>query len=227
MADLILIGASSLAREALTVIRSTTEHRAIGILDDSESRWGTAIAGVPVLGGVDTVGQYPDASFVVCVSLGATRARLVNRLSALGVTDDRYAQLIHPSVEVARNCRVGVGSIVMAGVVMTADVTVGRHVVIMPNVTLTHGNRIQSFVTVGAGSALGLGVRVGEEATLGMNSSVRDRVRIGNRSILGLGSALLRDQPSGETWMGVPAAPSTSSDAAASSTRLLRSIGNF
>ncbi|WP_246093007.1 NeuD/PglB/VioB family sugar acetyltransferase [Subtercola boreus] len=227
MADILVIGASALAREALNVIRSGSEHRACGVLDDSPPRWGTSIGGVPVLGGVDTVAQYPGASLVICVSLGSTRARLVNRLQDLGVRDDRYAQLIHPSVEVPRNCRVGVGSIILAGVVMTADVMIGRHVVIMPNVTLTHGNRIQSFATLGAGSALGPGVRVGEEATLGMNSTVRDRVRVGDRSVLGLGSALLRDQPPGETWMGVPAAPNRTTETTASNTPPLRSIGNF
>lgn len=226
VADLLLIGASSLAREALNLIQSLPEHRALGVLDDSEARWGTAISGVPVLGAVETVGLYPNAKIVICVTLGSTRARLVTRLRELGVTDDRYARLLHPSVEVSRTCRVGVGSIIMAGVVMTADVTVGRHVVIMPNATLTHGNRIQSFVTVGAGAALGPGVRVGEEATLGMNSSVRDRVRMGERSVLATGSALLRDQPPGETWLGVPAAPTRPSGTSATDSPVLRSIGN-
>jgi sugar O-acyltransferase (sialic acid O-acetyltransferase NeuD family) len=207
MADVILVGTSSLARETLNLVRAIGTHQPIGFLDDSAERWGTLVAGLPVLGGLDAVQRAPDAALLICVTSGTTRAALAARLREQGVDDDRYAYAVHPSVEVARNCRVAPGSMVFAGVVMTSDVTVARHVVVMPNVSFSHGNRIQSFATIGAGVSIGAGARIGEEATIGMNASVRDRARIGRRSSLLMGSVLLRDLPPGETWMGMPAAP--------------------
>lgn len=205
MSELILIGASGLAREVLATLAAGRGYRTVSIVDDVESRWGSAVDGVRVIGGLDTIAAHPTAKLLICVGHGSTRAKIAVRLASLGVTDARYARLVHPQVHVPRSVHVGVGSIVLAGVVLTADVVIGRHVVAMPNVTLTHGNRIDSFVTLCAGVTLGGGVRVGEEAYLGMSSSVRERVRIGARSTLGMGAVLLRDQPAGETWVGVPA----------------------
>ncbi|MCU1476595.1 MAG: acyltransferase [Subtercola sp.] len=207
MADVILVGTSSLARETLNLVRAIGTHQPIGFLDDSAERWGTLVAGLPVLGGLDAVQRAPDAALLICVTSGTTRAALAARLREQGVDDDRYAYAVHPSVEIARNCRVQTGSMVFAGVVMTSDVTIARHVVVMPNVSFGHGNRIQSFATIGAGVSIGAGARIGDEATIGMNASVRDRARIGRRSTLVMGSVLLRDLPPGETWMGMPAVP--------------------
>lgn len=213
MRDLILVGASGLARETLALLSVSGSHRVIGVVDDGAARWGTEISGVPVIGGLDAIAEHPRAEIAVCVGHGSGRARIVDRLRALGVHDHRYARIVHPAIHVPDDCRIGAGSILLAGVVLTADVAIGRHVVAMPNVTLTHGDRIGSFATLCAGVTLGGGVRVGEEAYLGMGASVRARSRIGRRATLGMGAVLLRDQPAGETWLGVPAAPRIEPDA--------------
>ncbi|GGF13910.1 acetyltransferase [Subtercola lobariae] len=207
MADVILIGTSSLAREAVNVVRAASTLDPIGFLDDSPERWGTLVAGLPVLGGLDSAAEHPDALLLICVTAGTTRSRLAARLREFDVDDDRYATAVHPSVELPRGCRVSPGSLLFAGVVMTSDVSIGRHVMVLPNVSFSHGNRVQSFATIGAGVAVGAGARIGEEATVGMNASIRDRVRVGRRATLAMGSALFRDLPPGETWLGVPAAP--------------------
>jgi acetyltransferase-like isoleucine patch superfamily enzyme len=115
--------------------------------------------------------------------------------------------MVHPGVEIPRSCSVWIGSIVLAGVVLTADVRVGEHVVVMPNVTLTHDDVLDDFATVCAGVSLGGGVHVGAGAYLGMNAAVRENVVVGVDSTLGMGSVLLEDLPEKKTWAGVPARP--------------------
>ncbi|WP_454048563.1 NeuD/PglB/VioB family sugar acetyltransferase [Cellulomonas sp. Marseille-Q8402] len=202
---LVLVGASGLAREVLAVVRAHGPHEAVGVLDDDPATHGRAVGGVPVLGGLDAVGSWPGADVLVCVGRGAARQVLVGRLRALGVGDDRWATVAHPSVEVPPDCEVGPGSVLLAGVVLTTAVTVGAHVVLMPHVTLTHDDRVGDHATLAAGVALGGGVVVGPRAYLGMRSSVRERVRVGADATLGMGAVLLTDLPAGETWAGVPA----------------------
>ncbi len=205
MNGLLLIAASGLAREVLTVERMLGRFDRIGILDDDPARWGEEIHGVPVLGRMALVGEYADHEVLVCAGKGAVRRAIVARLAELGVTDDRYASVVHPRVHVPTNCEVGAGSVLLDGTVLTADVMVGRHVVAMPHVTLTHDDRVEDFATLCAGVTLGGSVVVGPAAYLGMNASVREGVAVGADSVLGMGSVLLHDLPPRETWAGVPA----------------------
>jgi sugar O-acyltransferase (sialic acid O-acetyltransferase NeuD family) len=202
---LILIAASGLAREVLACLEGQYYYEVVGILDDSPALQGTSAARVPVLGPVSSVVDHPQAQVLVCAGKGTVRAAIIDRLIALGVGEERFGTVIDPSVRVRSSCSVGAGSILLAGTVLTADVTVGRHVVIMPNVTLTHDDRVDDFATLCAGVTLGGTVQVGAAAYLGMNSSVRENLTVGAGSTLGMGAALTRDLPAGETWIGTPA----------------------
>jgi sugar O-acyltransferase (sialic acid O-acetyltransferase NeuD family) len=202
---LILIAASGLAREVLACLEGQYYYEVVGILDDSPALQGTSVGRVPVLGPLSSVVDHPQAQLLVCAGKGGVRAAILDRLVALGVGEERFGTVIDPSVRVRSSCSVGVGSIVLAGTVLTADVSVGRHVVIMPNVTLTHDDRVDDFATLCAGVVLGGTVHVGRAAYVGMNSCARENLSVGADSTLGMGAALTRDLPAGETWIGTPA----------------------
>lgn len=207
MNRLLLIAASGLAREALAVERALGRFARIRVLDDNSALWGSRLDGEPIVGGLELVREYDDHRVLVCVGKGPTRRAIVDRLSGLGVTQDRFARTIHPGVDVPAGCSVGAGSIVLAGVVLTANVRMGNHVVVMPNVSLTHDDMVADYATIAAGVALGGSVHIGSGAYLGMNSSIREGLSVGHDAVLGMGSVLLTELPAGETWAGVPARP--------------------
>lgn len=205
---LVLVAAGGLGRETAEAARAAGDD-VIGFVDDDPERHGTLVEGVPVLGGLPAVQDHPGATLVLCPGQGAARAALVARLQAMGVSDERYGTVVHPTVAVPASCPVAAGSVLLAGVVLTASVRVGRHVVVMPNVTLTHDDVVEDFATICAGVHLGGGVRIGRAAYVGMAASVRQGVRVGPGAVVGMGSAVLRDVPAGQTWWGVPAAEGT------------------
>jgi sugar O-acyltransferase (sialic acid O-acetyltransferase NeuD family) len=198
----IFVAASGLAREALEAVRAIGGYEPIGFVDDNAALWGELIDGVKVIGSPDVVRDHPDAAVLLCAGKGGTRESLAARLDC---DDSRYATVIHPSVSIPRSCTVGLGTIVMAGCVLTASVTVGQHALLMPNVTLTHDDKVADFATLCAGVTLGGSAEVGERAYLGMNASVRERRRVGMDAVIGMGTVVLNNIPDGETWVGVPA----------------------
>lgn len=202
---LLLVGAGGLARETAEAVRSSGSHRLAGFLDDDPSRHRTSLAGLPMLGSSEAVLDHPDARVVLCPGPGAARARLAGRLGSLGVGPERYATVVHPTAVLPASCRIGAGSVLLAGVVLTTAVTVGAHVVVMPGAVLTHDDVVEDFVTVCAGVALGGEVRVGTGAYLGAGALVRERRTVGAWSTLGMGAVVVDDVPPREVWVGNPA----------------------
>jgi sugar O-acyltransferase (sialic acid O-acetyltransferase NeuD family) len=201
-APLLLVAASGLARETLQAARVQDRYEVCGYVDDDATKWGSVLDGVEVLGGLDLVSNYPEASLVICAGHGADRESIAARLA---VDELRYATIVHPSVSVPPSCQVGGGSVLLAGTVLTTCVDVRRHVVAMPNVTLTHDDVVEDFATLCAGVVIGGYVRVGRRAYVGMSAAVRERCWIGADAVVGMGAVVLRDVPESETWLGVPA----------------------
>jgi sugar O-acyltransferase (sialic acid O-acetyltransferase NeuD family) len=205
MPPLILVAASGLAREVLSMLESIPQFSVVGILDDEPSLRGTSVRGNPILGPLDAVARYPEAQLLLCAGRGSARRHIFERLAALGVEDGRYATVTDPSAAVSRTCSIGAGSILLAQSALTTDVRLGRHVVVMPNATLTHDNVLEDFATICAGVSLGGSVTIGAAAYIGMNASVRERVIVGPDSTVGMAACVLNDIPAGEVWAGVPA----------------------
>jgi sugar O-acyltransferase (sialic acid O-acetyltransferase NeuD family) len=215
---IVLVGAGGFGRETAEAVHAVNEaHRdrhgsdrwdLRGFLDDDPARWGTDVSGTPVTGPLTALADDPDARAVVCAGNPRDRtakARIVDRLAGLGVDDGRYATVVHPGASLARSCLLGPGTVVLAGVVATADVTVGAHVGLMPQVVVTHDDRLADFVIAGSGARLAGGVTVGTGAYLGAGCLIREYLHIGRWALIGMGAALTHDVPDGEVWAGVPA----------------------
>ena len=83
MEKVLMIGASGLAREVLTLAHSGTSHVVFGVLDDDWADMADTFAGVPVLGSIERAVEYVDIKLLVCVGSGAAREKIVERLAAL------------------------------------------------------------------------------------------------------------------------------------------------
>jgi len=196
----LLVGASGLAREVL----AAGMVGVVGILDDDAALHGTVIGGMPVLGAIDSAADREE-QLLVCIGPSAPRRQVVQRLRDLGVTTERFAVFAARSARIGTSSDIGAGSIVLDGVVITADAALGEHVVVMPNCTITHDDVIDDFATLASGVSLGGSVRIGEAAYVGMNASARQGVTIGVEATVGMGSVVLVDVPDQQTWAGVPA----------------------
>ncbi|GAA3884323.1 acetyltransferase [Saccharothrix violaceirubra] len=203
---LLLVGGGGLAREVLAAARlRPDEWKPVGALDDDPARHGADLDGVPVLGGSELVHERTDAAVLVCI---ASARRPLGRLAVarrLGLSEDRWATLVHPAASVADGAVLGAGTVLLAGAVVTTPLRLGAHVVAMPHVLITHDDVVGDGVTFAGRASLGGAVTVGESAYFGQGAAVREGVSIGAGAVIGMGSAVLTDVPAGEVWAGVPA----------------------
>ena len=207
-APLLIAGTGGFARETAELVHACNQIQPRwdlrGFLDDDPATHGRTLGGVTVLGPID-VEAIGTAAVVVCTGSPEnyfSRALIVARL---GLSDDRYATLVHPTAAIGGSVAIGAGTVIHAQTVMTADVSVGDHVAVMPSVVLTHDDVVEDFVTFGSGARIAGTVTIGRGAYLGAGAMVREHRTIGAWSLVGMGSVVTVDVPPHQRWMGVPA----------------------
>ena len=207
--DLLVVGAGGFAREAVEAIRAVNElqptWRLRGLLDDDPARHGAMVGGVPVIGPLELVHDLPEALVVLTTGRPDNYVSRPLIAARLGLPDARYATIVHPTAAIGSTCTVGVGSVLLAHVDLTADVRVGRHVALMPQVVLPHDARVDDFATLASGVRVGGACHVAEGAYIGAGACLRENITVGPRALVGMASVVTRDVPGERVWLGSPA----------------------
>jgi sugar O-acyltransferase (sialic acid O-acetyltransferase NeuD family) len=201
---LLIYGAGGLGREVLSLIRSLEDWEPAGFIDDSVEK-NTLIGAVKVLGGFEAVRQFDDPHIVMALGDPILKSQLIHKIAANAV----YPVLIHPSaiLQDRSTIRIGAGSIVTAGCILTTNIRIGNHVIINLNTTIGHDTSIGDYSSVMPGVNIAGEVAIGESVLIGAGSNLINRIRIGDRSKVGMGAAVIRDVAPGITVAGVPAKP--------------------
>ncbi len=208
MIDVAIFGAGGFGREVLTLIQAINRtgciYNVIGFFDDGV-RKGTVVNGFPVLGNVDDLnGWSSDIGVAVAVGNPGVKKQIVGRITNKNVT---YPVLIHPSVLIgdAERVRIGEGSILCAGNILTTDICVGSFVILNLACTVGHDVVIGDYSAFMPSCNISGEVSLGEGVYCGTGARIINQVKIGDFAIIGAGAVVISDIPSRCTAVGVPA----------------------
>jgi len=205
---LVIVGAGGLGAEVAAAVKNMNAdqptYELLGFCDDDSQKKGTTVDGIPVLGSPEEVERTLGNRLGYLCAIGSNRARmaLVGRLSALGWEGSR---VIDPSVVRAASARIGPGSYVAPGTVLSPFVEIGSHVIVNFNCSITHNVVLESHSQVAPGGRIsGFGIlRTG--AFVASNGVVAPGVTVGRWATLGACSFAMKDVKDGVTAVGVPA----------------------
>ena len=191
-----LFGASGHAK----VIMATLAANGIevkGFFDDDPGK--KSLNSIPVVGHTD---DFHPKNTPCLISIGDNhiRKRVVERIKT-----EKYANAIHPRSILSSPVGLGVGTAIMAGVVINADVRIGNHVIINTSASVDHDCDLGDYCHIAPNSTLCGGISVGEGAFIGAGAVVVPNTRIGKWSVVGAGAVVLEDVPDGATVVGNPA----------------------
>ena len=115
-----------------------------------------------------------------------------------------YLEVPHlGGVVIEHDVHIGPNSTIMRGVL--GDTFIGRGSRIGNGVNIGHGVRIGRHCLVVAHASIGGSAQLGDHVTIWQGAMIANRVCIGAGAVIGMGAVVLRDVPSGETWVGNPA----------------------
>lgn len=159
---------------------------------------------VRLIGDVDA---SDDARFISAVGSPGLRRSTSSACASVGL---RPATLIHPRVESSAFVRIGEGSVICAGSVLTANIDVGKHVQINLACTIGHDVTIGDYSTIAPGVHVSGNVEIGKDVFVGTGATIinghRDApIEIGDGAIIAAGACVTRSVEAGALVAGVPA----------------------
>lgn len=205
MKDIFIIGAGGVGRETAWIIEEINIKKPtwniLGFIDDNESIWGTELNGYTVVGGLDYLDKFKNkTSVIIAIANYKVKKKIVEKLN--GKFD--FATIIHPEVGINKTIKIGEGSIIYKGVIMTTNITIGDHVIVSPKCGIGHDSILGNYVSVlwnvniSGFDTIKDGVTIGSGATI-----IQDKI-IGQGAVIGAGAVVIEDIYEYTTNVGVP-----------------------
>jgi sugar O-acyltransferase (sialic acid O-acetyltransferase NeuD family) len=197
---LIIIGASGHGKVAADIAIKMKKWQIIAFLDDDESI--KTSMGLEVIGKTADAFTYKvEADFFVAIGNNVTREKVQAELMDEGMP---VANLIHPGAVIGTDVEIGIGTIVMAGVVINSSSRIGKGCIINTSSSLDHDNVVNDFVHISPGVRTAGNVGIGKLTWLGIGSVVSNNVNICSGCKVGAGAVVVKDITEPGTYVGVP-----------------------
>ena len=201
---ILIIGAGEYSRVILEIFQLLGNVEEAGFVDDNKSLHGRSFAGVPVLGGSDSLQELKKQGFhhfIVSVGVPKIRSLLFNRCLEAGLEP---ISAIHPRACVSDSAVIHPGSVVEAFSVIAVNAVVERGSFVTQNCSVSHDCVLQEFCHLAPGCHLGGSVNVGRGTLVGVGASLAPHIDIGDHVIITPGTSIDGSVAKGSVVEGVP-----------------------
>lgn len=206
MKNIVIIGAGGVGRETALIIEKINEvnltWNLIGFIDDNINSWNKVINGYPVVGGINYLETLPvDTYIIIAIANYEIKKKIVNKIN----NKFKFATIIHPKVWIHDYIKIGEGSIIYEGAIITTNIKIGNHVIISPKCGIGHDSIIKDYVSLLWNVNISGNDIIEEGVMMGTGSTVIQGKKIGEGSIIGAGAVVIEDIDAYNTAVGVPA----------------------
>lgn len=138
---------------------------------------------------------------------------------AIGDSQKRYKKCIELSSKIkfftfisdksylldSLSIKIGEGSVICAGAVLTTNIRIGKHAQINLNTTIGHDCLIGDFFTTAPGVNISGSCLIGDRVYIGSNATIKEGITICNDVIIGMNSGVTKSITEPGTYIGCPA----------------------
>lgn len=206
MKPIVLIGNGGHGSVIKDIIAASNQYQLIAILDDviSEVFEQNNITYGPISFFQELLSRNRDIRFIISIGDNTTRLKMIQRL---GLLEERYAILIHPTAVISESVTIKNGTVVMPNSVINANSIIDNHSIVNTGAIIEHDCKIDAYVHISPRTTITGNTRIGVGTLVGAGTTVTPGVSIGEWAIIGAGSTVIEDIPSSCTAVGSPAKP--------------------
>lgn len=202
--NIAILGAGAFGREVLCHIRdcyaisNTNDMIDIVYIDDNHN--GSEVMGCKVYNSTNF--DYKNFHLIISIGSSITRSKVVKEMSP----NIKYASFIHPSAILSdRNIKIGEGSIISPGCILTTNIIIGKHCHLNLHVTIGHDIEIGDCFSAAPGVNISGNCKIGDNVYIGTGAAIKQGVSIASNTVIGMGAVVVKDIDIKGTYVGNPA----------------------
>jgi acetyltransferase EpsM len=196
-AAILIYGGGGHGKAVIDLLRSLGTYHLVGVVDDGMSV-DESVMDLPVLGGQAALaGMYGQGVRLAVNAVGgignvAIRIQVFQALAQAGFT---CPAVVHPAAWVEPSASLAAGVQVFPHAYVGSQVRVGYGTIVNTGVIVSHECVLGEYVNLSPGAVLAGGVQVGEAALVGMGVTVNLQVQIGAGARIGNSATIKADVP--------------------------------
>jgi len=141
---------------------------------------------------------------IIAIGDNWIRSKVYEKIKSIG-PNFTFVKTIHPNAQIAKNVQIGDGTVIMAGVIINSNSTVGNHCILNTNSSLDHDGFMDDFSSLAPNVTTGGDVKIGKFSAISLGANIVNGITIKEQTVVGAGSAVLEDIPEFSVAYGVPA----------------------
>jgi sugar O-acyltransferase (sialic acid O-acetyltransferase NeuD family) len=203
--QIILIGAGGHCISCINVIEQEDRFQVHAILDRKDKQ-GELVLNYRVNGTDDDIANYVNnSSFLITVgqiSSPQVRLDLFNLIKKL---NGNFATVISPFSKISRYAMIGVGTIIMNGVLINANVNIGENCIINSSANIDHDVQIGNHCHISTGAILNGGVEIEHNCFVGSGAVLIQNIKVCSGVVIGAGAIVIKSIVKPGVYFGNPA----------------------
>ncbi len=202
-----IIGASGHAKVVADIIEKEDIYCIAGFIDLTLPV-GTEFFSYKVIGNQNELKkiytEYNLHGVIIGIGSNSLREKVANLISTQ-IPEITFIKAIHPAAQVAKEVKIGEGTVVMAGATINPSCTIDRFCVVNTNSSLDHDSHLSEFASIAPGACCGGSCYIGKGSFIGLGANLIHGTKVGDHTVIGAGSTLIKDAESSSIYYGVPA----------------------
>lgn len=173
----------------------------IGYVDDNADFLPREILNLPVLGKITDLESIEHDFAIVAIGDNKKREMIFGDLRSRG---ENFFSACHPSAIISHSVRIGLGSMICAGVVINVGSNVADNIILNTGCFIGHHSIVDSHSHIASGSRIGGKSKIGEGTLIGINSVVMPGMKVGSNCIVGALTLVNKDISDNDIVVGIP-----------------------